>query len=46
MAAAQFFMLVERELAVAAPLAASYDASTPRKLAGKLARGAGQDLTL
>jgi thioesterase domain-containing protein/acyl carrier protein len=38
-AAAQLFALIQRELGCSAPLAALYDASTPRMLANVLSRG-------
>jgi acyl transferase domain-containing protein/thioesterase domain-containing protein len=41
--AARLFALVERELHITAPLAALYEAPTPRKLAGILAGGIQQD---
>jgi thioesterase domain-containing protein/acyl carrier protein len=40
MVAAQLFVRIERELGLAAPLSALYDAPTPRKLAGMLTLGA------
>jgi len=42
MLAAQLFARIERELGLTAPLALLYEASTPRKLARKLARGSAQ----
>lgn len=43
MKAARLFALIERELEITAPLAALYEASTPRTLANLLANGINQD---